>query len=185
MRHGQSEANRQGLIVSSPELALEAYGLSSEGKTQVLQNLKASTEVNKVSLIYSSDFLRARQTAELAREYLKLQSLKLDMRLRERFFGKWDGTSDQNYRNVWLADERSEEQTVDAVETVLEVANRMLSVVAELELIHTNQTILLVSHGDPLQILQAALMGRKPLAQRGLELLKTGEIRVLTQSLTV
>jgi len=68
LRHGQSEANVAGLIVSGEE-GLTRYGLTAQGRKQAtaaaqqLQSLLAerSTAVH----VFSSDFLRAFQTAEI------------------------------------------------------------------------------------------------------------------------
>ena len=39
MRHGESTANVEGIIVSTPENGVTKYGLSEEGQAQVKQSI--------------------------------------------------------------------------------------------------------------------------------------------------
>ncbi|MCF7972861.1 MAG: hypothetical protein K9N55_03500 [Phycisphaerae bacterium] len=41
MRHGHSEANAQGLIISSLDQGTVAYGLTSQGRAQVARHVEA------------------------------------------------------------------------------------------------------------------------------------------------
>jgi broad specificity phosphatase PhoE len=67
MRHGQSKANLKEIIISHPENGLlEKYGLTELGRQQARQSA-ASSPLTKDTLILSSDFSRARQTAEIVR----------------------------------------------------------------------------------------------------------------------
>ena len=55
MRHGQSTANKQGLIVSAPDNALNDYGLTLNGANQVLE-AALNTRLNTNTIIVSSDY---------------------------------------------------------------------------------------------------------------------------------
>ena len=71
LRHGESMANVEGLIVSTPENGVPNYGLSDNGKNQVRQSVtsaKKSKLLNASTLIISSDFKRARESAEIAQQ---------------------------------------------------------------------------------------------------------------------
>ena len=54
-----------------------------------------------------------------------------DVRLRERDFGTWDGTADANYHRVWRDDAASASHTVQNVESVDAVTQRVTECVAE------------------------------------------------------
>ena len=58
MRHGHSEANGQGIIVSTPEIGCSRYGLTGRGREQVAATLEGWS-LPKPDRIFSSDFLRA------------------------------------------------------------------------------------------------------------------------------
>lgn len=160
MRHGHSQANQQGMIVSSPERGLEKFGLSEHGEQQLAQ-LVADWHWPVPTRVVHSDFLRTTQTA--ARVAVKFGLVpSVDTRLRERNFGDLEGQGDEHYPSVWALDAEDAEHHHHQVEALSVVAQRMQAVIADWEQQVSGETILLVSHGDPLQILLTALAG-KPL----------------------
>jgi glucosyl-3-phosphoglycerate phosphatase len=177
MRHGQSKANLRGIIVSHVETdAAGDYGLSDLGREQVLAAVRAST-LSRQTLVYSSDFARALQSAQLVQEYLQSPAVVLVPALRERYFGTWDGTSAGNYQQVWAADEACGTHVGTGVEPVHDVLDRVTGLIVGLERQHSDRDFLLVSHGDPLQILQAGFARMDPARHRRLPHLETAEIR--------
>jgi len=110
-----------------------------------------------------SDFLRTTQTA--ARVAVKFGLVpSVDTRLRERHFGELEGQGDDRYPGVWALDAEDAEHRHYQVEAVSAVASRMRAVIEEWEQQVSGETIMLVSHGDPLQILLTVL-ANKPLTQ--------------------
>lgn len=158
MRHGHSEANRQGLIVSSPEMGVSAYGLSAQGERQLAECV-AQWRWPQPTRVVHSDFLRTTQTAQRVADAFGLERTA-DVRLRERHFGELDGEADRYYPDVWAQDALSGEHRYRQVEALSSVAARLEAVIAEWEAAVANETLLIVSHGDPLQILLTALSGR-------------------------
>ena len=63
------------------------------------------------------------------------------------------------------------------VESVMSVIDRTTSLIEELEQKHDNCIIILVAHGDVLQILQTAFLDISPREHRKLPHLKQAEIR--------
>lgn len=158
MRHGHSQANQEGRIISSPPLGLAGFGLSPRGRAQ-LDTLLADWRWARPQRLLHSDFLRTAETAERVAAHFGLP-LTAEPRLRERHFGELEGQSDARYAEVWALDAQDPTLRQGGVEAVVEVAARMREVIDELERDHRGETILLVSHGDPLQILLTALEGR-------------------------
>ena len=180
MRHGQSMANREGLIVSTPENGIESYGLSDEGRLQAEHSIVESNTLDDTVQIISSDFKRARETAEIVQKLLNTtQKLVLDERLRERDFGDFELTSNVNYQTVWDNDAINSAHTLDNAESADSVMNRATSLVASLERGFKGMMFLLVAHGDTLQILQTAFQKLSATKQRELKHLETAEIREL------
>ncbi|WGI25280.1 histidine phosphatase family protein [Halomonas alkaliantarctica] len=162
MRHGHSQANQQGVIVSSPERGIENFGLSEYGEQQLSQ-LVADWQWPVPTRVVHSDFLRTTQTAaRVAARFGLVPSV--DKRLRERNFGELEGQGDDHYPSVWALDAEDAEHRHHQVEALSAVAQRMQAVIADWEQQVSGDTILLVSHGDPLQILLTAL-AKKPLTQ--------------------
>ncbi|MEM7259474.1 MAG: histidine phosphatase family protein [Pseudomonadota bacterium] len=178
LRHGQSTANTRHQIASDPATATRDFGLSSTGRQQVRDTLATQTVLDSSCQIITSDFLRASQTAALTHEILQChQSVRVDKRLRERYFGDWEATSGDNYHKVWEMDAHDASHTEANVEAVTHVAARLTDLVQSMEQSVEQQTFLLVSHGDPLQILECLLTGRNLSEHRKLVPLETAELR--------
>jgi glucosyl-3-phosphoglycerate phosphatase len=187
LRHGQSEANVARIIASRPGIACHRYGLSPLGRQQAAQAGRdiaataAKTKYGRIVLV-TSDLLRAKQTAETVLEVILgshmdgtiedvVVTLEVDVRLRERDFGTLDGRSDALYQSVWDADAIDPSHTTNSVESVVSVAHRAHQVVlgcdAKLLLASSSASeqrqrramVVLVAHGDVLQILQTHMAG--------------------------
>ncbi|WP_229803169.1 histidine phosphatase family protein [Litchfieldella qijiaojingensis] len=160
IRHGHSQANEAGIIVSAPRHGIAGYGLSSLGERQ-MHELLNDWQWPTPSILLHSDYRRTTQTAECIARHFKL-IMQSEKGLRERFFGELDGQPDRRYHDVWALDAQDPDHCHFAVESAASVAIRMREVIDTLEAHHDGETIALVSHGDPLQILLTALEG-KPL----------------------
>ncbi|MBN2625993.1 MAG: histidine phosphatase family protein [Spirochaetales bacterium] len=178
LRHGQSEANEAGRIVSHPDEGTAKWGLTPLGRRQIEEGMKKS-DLKETTLIITSDFLRARETAALAAEILGCPLPREDVRLRERYFGKYDGRDDSHYHRVWEHDEGNGNNREGNVESPEDVRARIALLVAELEENYLDRDILLVSHGDALQIGQTLFQGKESHEHRSLAHLETGEVRRL------
>ncbi|MCF6191145.1 MAG: histidine phosphatase family protein [Cocleimonas sp.] len=183
LRHGESMANVEGLIVSTPENGIPKYGLSNEGRAQVTQSVTRVLDKNDLDAntrIISSDFKRAHESAKIAKELLaSAHSIELDAKLRERDFGDFELMDNTHYQTVWDNDAIDSSHTIDNAESADAVMQRATAVVASLEKQFNGETFLLVAHGDTLQILQAAFKKYPASKQREMVHLETAEIRVL------
>ncbi len=182
LRHGQSEANTLEIIISNPAEGIASYGLTPTGHTQVsssVQAAKAHHQLDSSTVIYSSDFKRCRDSAEIVQVILGCPPPHFTSALRERFFGSWDHTHNGNYQKVWSLDEQNPAHKTDNVESTIEVLQRTTALIHQLEAIYQGAHILLISHGDALQILQTAFDHTSPAHHRHLPHLATAEIRQL------
>lgn len=177
-RHGESQANVEGIIVSHPDIGTVKYGLSDEGRRQVRSSAKKLPELNN-PVIVSSDFRRAMETAEIIRSILSLESVKTDPRLRERFFGHWDGTCYLHYADTWKKDAVDPDQEIGGSESANTVRRRMVEVVKDLDAGFAGRDVLIVSHGDPLRMLQTAFAGLDTSMNRTVPYFETAEWRLL------
>ncbi len=186
MRHAQSVANEKHIIASDPATGITNYGLTEEGKKQVLQAILSNNYIRSVQQIYSSDFLRAYQTASIIALHCNNIPVIIDTRLRERFFGQFEGTNSENYHTVWDMDCATEyDVACYNVEPVHVVAKRMISFLLDCEKKHLQKTILIVSHGDPLQFLWAVANGLFPSQFKSLPHFANAEVRVLPSTFTI
>ena len=180
MRHGQSLGNQQGIIVSHPQHGCAGFGLSEQGRDQVHASLQMEASLDAGTIIVSSDFNRALESAAIARQTLNCRSpVETDIRLRERNFGDLELGPDSAYHAVWQHDERDPDGDYLAVESVNQVMSRVTELIVDLERRFVDANLLLVSHGDALQILLTAFAGRDASTHRQLQHLETAEIRRL------
>ncbi|MBN1500132.1 MAG: histidine phosphatase family protein [Spirochaetes bacterium] len=180
-RHGESEANTEGIIISNPETGIYEYGLSSNGRKQVQNSIENSILPDSDTKIYSSDFKRAVETAEIIKSILNVSEINISHLLRERFFGEFEKTSNKNYDKVWSEDRKNPDHNLWKVESVNSVLSRTSELIITLESRFSNMNIILVSHGDALQILQTFFLQTEAARHRDVEHLETAELRLLNR----
>lgn len=161
MRHALSIPNERGIIISWPENGKSLVnGLCKEGISQAriaAKNCGLSSE----TIIYSSDFSSAMQTAQIVADTIGAVNPIASTELGERNFGELEFESDKKYANVWHVDSTGREYG-HGVENLVNVANRAIRLIEGIENLHRNKTILLVSHGDNLQAIQAVYQKMHP-----------------------
>ena len=178
-RHGESRANVEGIIVSDPAVGTVDFGLTDKGRTQVRESVAKADVFDADTLIVASDFKRAVETAEIIRGILGAEQVRFDIRLRERFFGDWEGKPHANYSKAWKQDAYSSDQEFNGAESTKSVRDRMWAVVESLEKEVAGKTMILVSHGDPLMLLLTAFGNIAPTKHRTLPYFSTAEWRLL------
>ncbi|XP_076942242.1 uncharacterized protein LOC143612055 [Bidens hawaiensis] len=170
LRHGKSIPNETGLIVSSMENGkLEKYKLASEGINQAqlagelfLKELKENNiPLENVRICYSP-FSRTTHTAQVVASVLNLSlegpQCKVYENLRERYFGPaFELQSHDKYSEIWDLDEIDPFKRPEGGESVADVVSRLTSALVQIESEFQGCAVLIVSHGDPLQILQTIL----------------------------
>jgi len=153
IRHGQTDWNLSGRWQGqSPD----APALNDTGRVQALA-IHDQLPRTDFSAVYSSDLLRARQTAELIAEPLGLTVI-LDPRLREINLGAWEGMLSGDIEAQYpLELERRKQDPLHAPapkgESPLEVAERVIASAYEVADKHAGSSILIVSHGVVLAIM--------------------------------
>lgn len=155
LRHGNSEKNDLDLVVSWPET--REYHLTSQGHDQVAEAAKW-LEDKDIDLIYTSDLTRTKESAEIIAKSLKLE-VKLDQRLRELDFGTYNNEIHSEFKEFFKDNTNFEERFRHAPpqgENWQQLVKRMLGLLSFLEEQHDSKNILLISHGDPLWLLQWA-----------------------------
>ena len=148
LRHGQTDWNLEGRWQGQTPIA---PGLNAAGRSQAIE---AGHMLRRESIpcIYSSDLLRARQTAEWIAGLLGAR-LVLEPRLREIHLGEWEGMLGGEIASRYpleLAEREADPMRSCAPggESVKQVADRVWPAVDEIISRHPpGQSILIVSHG--------------------------------------
>ena len=178
MRHGESESNSEGIIVSDPQIGCDKYGLTKKGQYQAAISVDRHKDIN-FTKIFTSDFLRTYETASIVANLSGLTPPKIATELHERYFGRYDGLSADNYNLVWERDASLNHEFFESVESTNHVAKRAVSLLGKLEKKFKDEVILLVSHGDVLQILRTVFINIEPNQHRSLPHHETAEIMQL------
>jgi probable phosphoglycerate mutase len=193
LRHGRSLANEAGIISSHPDVATVQHGLSKVGEKQakdagvaLIKLYKSAIDSLRGIAILSSDYLRAKETALYVAKAVVDADLPLfddgvilETRLRERCFGEWDGGADENYAKVWKNDAVDPGHNLHGVESVNSVMERTTQCVLDWDAKLKDHVILLVAHGDVLQITQTAFAKLDGSRHRTIQHLETATMRPL------
>lgn len=171
MRHGESTANHERRWVAAPESCCYGYGLTQLGRQQVAESVqreRVSGLLTKSTIVLSSDFLRARETAEIVCRLVEAAPVRIDPRLRERACGEMEGRilgPDLGARiiaEVTASDHSDPTKSLYGLETASAVQERFTSLVVELESASSGCVYLLVCHGDLLRVALASVSKVSP-----------------------
>ena len=181
LRHGQTIHQTKKKEWTYPWPEKKPVLLTKDGQNQIK---KAAKELkNKgIDLIYSSDISRTRQTAEILAKELGVKII-FDKRLRDINLGIYHGRSKKEafYRDFPIEIENMYNRKPPQGENWGMVRKRMTDCLNYIDKKHQNKTILIVSHGDPLWLLEGTTEGLddEKLLERKIKknYVKTGEWR--------
>ncbi len=155
IRHGESEYNIKKQLNSDPLVRnpLTEYGIQQikDCVTQLPKN---------IDFIYHSPLPRTKQTADILAAELSGHELIEDSRLRESGMGELEGKPLGTKDKFFSSPEEEFTKPLMGSETLNGVRNRMAEFLLEMEHTHKNKTIVLVSHGDPIWMMESVIKGR-------------------------
>jgi len=153
LRHGQTASNAEGRIQGQLDTSLNEVGLA---QAEALGTVFAADPPVKV---VSSDLRRAAVTAQSVCEHIGLP-LIVDARLRETYFGEWQGLTGEEIEASWPVEFDAWRRHVGhpvGGETPLQVGERAMQVAVEQ--LPAEGTLLLVTHGGTARALVGMLTG--------------------------
>ncbi len=178
LRHGQTIYQKEKKEIIYPPLENDKVCLTEKGKREI-EKAAQKLKKEKIDLIFSSDFFRTRQTAEIVAKELKI-GVKFDKRLRDVNLGIYHGRQKKEfYQDFPRASERFYKRPQKG-ETWSDCKKRMLDFIKEIDKKYQGKRILIVSHGDPLWLLEGAMKGLKNeeyFENNEKIIIKTGELR--------
>jgi len=189
IRHGYSWRDKKNISSCWPEKP--SRRLTVKGKKQV-KEASEKLKKKKINLIFSSDLLRTKQTAEIIGKELGLKP-KFDKRLREVNVGIFNGRPIDEVGRFW--DEERKLLPLNYYKKRFQIAppkgenysdieKRLSDFIKEMEKKYNGRGILIVSHQRPLTLLEkvmhnyslkkfvSVILGKKEI--------KTGELRKLS-----
>jgi isoleucyl-tRNA synthetase len=177
MRHCVALLNQKNFLSSYPETTFNP--LTRKGVLDAKQ--KAKSLKGKIDLIYASPILRAKQTAMIIADEIKVP-LFIDERLREIDMGVLQNKPYEEF-DKYIVDKvtgkRDLNKKIENGESLNEVKQRAINFILELEKIHRGKNILIVSHGGVLWMLEGEMKALSSEQIRNFEVknYELGEIR--------
>jgi len=173
VRHGETvyQTKKEKIIYPWPEvspLSLTNRGVKEiktlakklkKAKVDELRSSPRCADACVIDLIYSSDIFRARQTAEIIAKELGLK-VNFDSRLRDINLGIYHGRKKEEfYRDFPRVFPLRFIKRPPGGESWQDVQKRMLNFLKKIDKKQKGKNILIVSHGDPLWLLEGAIKG--------------------------
>ncbi len=141
VRHGETDWNAEGRLQGHTDRPLSNYG------REQARRLADEIGGEQFDAVYASDLTRARETAEIVAERLRLP-VGLDPDLREKDWGNWEGLTSTERFGVELVGESTEQHQ-----------ERMLGALGRIAAKHPYGRILVVTHGGSMRRVQAVALG--------------------------
>ena len=155
IQHTQSDHHTNGMVGSWTDWELSELGV--EQANRIGERLKAELSEKKF-VMYSSDLLRAKQTAEIVGRFLGVKPI-LRTELRERNLGKCCGKSVQWLReNLEMQEKTIGDRLFSDAESRRDEWNRLKPFFDEI-MASNDENIIIVSHGDLLSVFNTMFLG--------------------------
>ncbi len=187
-RHGERD-DMPADIMNNParhgEITLNTHKdanvhVTENGKKMIeehAQNLKAT---GGVDAIYSSEYIRAKETADIFSKVLGI-AVSYDSRLNELNHGPmFEGKKVSEYYGYFSTPLERFTKVPEGGESLAQARARIVSAARDIAARHEGERVLIVSHGDPLWMLEGALTFTAPeamLLSRSATYIQQGEMR--------
>ncbi|MDD5416024.1 MAG: histidine phosphatase family protein [Candidatus Daviesbacteria bacterium] len=152
VRHGQTDWNLKEITQGETNIPLNNKGIKqAKALGKNLKNIH-------FDVVFSSDLIRAKQTAEVINLERKL-AIKTAKALRERRYGKHEGTPQSEMKEIYdtweklSKKERLSYKPYESYETDEEIIGRYITFLREVAVLYLGKTVLIVSHGGVMRVL--------------------------------
>ncbi|MGD2251642.1 MAG: histidine phosphatase family protein [Anaerolineales bacterium] len=157
IRHGETDSNLERRYTGYLDVPLNA-----RGKRQA-KALADRLQPRPIDWIYSSDLIRARQTAEILGMATGTE-VRLDRRLREIHLGEWEGSRFDDIRasqpETWKRRlENPLEVHPPGGEDMASFRKRVLEALDDILRLHADQLVAIVTHGLVLSVIKLHHLG--------------------------
>ena len=182
LRHGETvhQAEKKGFIY--PPEGDSSISLTQYGREQIERAAKKLKNQN-IDLIFASDTLRTKETAEIVNKVLNAE-LHYESSIRDINWGIFKGKSREEAWGYYKNGKKEKfYKAPPEGESWRDVKKRMVNFLRKIDEKYQNKNILIISHRDPLWLLEGAMKGltNEELLAQKIEgtAIKTGELRIL------
>ncbi|MDO8655960.1 MAG: class I tRNA ligase family protein, partial [Nanoarchaeota archaeon] len=156
MRHGLTTRDELGVGTISTRLENDTYHLTDEGRVGVERSLEL-LKLDDIDFIYASPFIRTQETAVIVGKILH-KEVKTDERISEMSVGLAYEGKGQSVYTIEHKHSTMDSKSLDG-ESFNDVRKRLMEFMVELDIKYHNKKILIVSHCDPLWLLNTMATG--------------------------
>ncbi|MFH1582293.1 MAG: histidine phosphatase family protein [bacterium] len=158
LRHGENvyQIKKKEFIYPPKDSSL--VRLTKRGKDQVKRSL-SKIKKEKINIIYSSNFYRTKETAIISSKELGIKEINFDKRLIDINMGIFHGEKKKSFYKFIGYKKRKFSKKPPKGESWNDLKKRMKDFLKEIDRKHKEKKILIVSHGDPLWILEGLIKG--------------------------
>lgn len=153
VRHGEAEHNVERICNSDPN---KEYHLTEKGREQ---GNSIAKKIKRADIIYTSPFLRTRETANIIASELGVSDLREDRRLVDLDFGELDGRPFVEYLDYEEKHIHTYDTPLPGGESYNDAKRRFGEFLYEVDRKHSGQTIVVVTHGIGLETATALVEG--------------------------
>lgn len=153
IRHGEVFNPKEILYGRLPNFPLSANGILS------IQTAAEKLKTKKISVIYTSPMLRARQTAGILNEKMDVPIHMNRLLIEIKIYCQ--GIPLTIYRQKVQETLYSRKNLLKGQESIDSIYQRMMKFVKMVIIKYPNQAVLAVTHGDPMLILKALTTGKQ------------------------
>lgn len=157
LRHGEAEHNIKNIIASGNETNSHTSEMTELGVSQAKEAAEGLKK-EKITHIFTSPYLRAKATAKIVARATKAKVYE-DKRLQEINTGIFNWKTAGEYHSFFDEEVDAFTTAPSGGETLNEVKERMFNFVKDINSKYEGANILIVSHGDPLWMLEAFTHG--------------------------
>lgn len=177
MRHAEAEHNCKKVVSCWPET--KGFKLTQKGKGQIKKSaaklLKELGDSHKIDIIFSSDLRRTKETTEEMAKALGVKKIIYDTRLREVDFGVYNEKAVKEYHAFYKSEKDKFDHAPLGGESWNDVTKRIFEFLRRVDEKMEYKNILVVSHGDPLWLLEGAVKNLDEARQLKLKYPKVGD----------
>lgn len=164
LRHGQTiyQTKKRGFTYPWPDNP--PVKLTKKGEREIKKRTKEIKEIG-IDLIYSSDIFRTRQTAKIIAKKSGIKKIIFDKKLRDVNLGifhnkpKERSKTKEGFYLIFPDPKTRFPKRPKNGESWNDVKKRLRSFLKDVEKKNQNKTILIISHGDPLWLLEGIVKG--------------------------
>ena len=154
VRHGETIANKKGLIFGQLDLDLTKDGINQARKAALKLSLVKEGEIN---YILSSPLKRAKYTASIIAKKLKIKNIIVDKNLIEKSEGTWDGKSywevrekDSKNYHKWI--KNPFKNKAPKGESIYDLNKRVKKFHQTVLKKYAGKNVIIVSHSGPIRL---------------------------------